>query len=219
MSAAILLSHTASITAVLTDFAVRVVGDLGLTGVFVLMLLDGCCIPIPSEATLLFAGFGISQGRYGLLAVVVAGTLGNVVGSQLAYGLGRWGRAGPLTRADKGWHKAALDRSQDWFDRYGGPSVFFGRLLPLVRTFISLPAGIARMPFGSFTVLTVLGCIPWVLGLAVLGDVVGQNWQQWKDNLAYVDYAVAAAACAALMAWFVSRVRRAARVRRGTADT
>src|SRR3977135_258778 len=88
--------HSASITASLTDFAVKVVGDLGLAGVFVLMLLDGCCVPIPSEATLLFAGFGVSQGRYGLLAVVVAGTLGNVVGSQLAYALGRWGRSGPL---------------------------------------------------------------------------------------------------------------------------
>jgi membrane protein DedA with SNARE-associated domain len=219
VSLAVLLVHTASITAALTDFAVRVVGDLGIAGVFVLMLLDGCCVPIPSEATLLFAGFGVSQGRYGLLAVVVAGTLGNLVGSQLAYGLGRWGRSGVLARGGRGWHGAALDRSQDWFDRHGRSSVFFGRLLPLVRTFISLPAGIARMPFGTFTVLTVLGCLPWVLALSLLGDAVGHNWQQWKDHLSYVDYAVVALAISALIAWLISRTRRRALARRGAADT
>jgi membrane protein DedA with SNARE-associated domain len=218
VTVAALFADTASITAALTDFAVRVVGDLGLAGVFVLMLLDGCCIPIPSEATLLFAGFGVSQGRYGLLAVVVAGTLGNVVGSQLAYGLGRWGRSGLLERGGRGWHGAALARSQDWFDRYGRSSVFFGRLLPLVRTFISLPAGIARMPFGSFTTLTVLGCLPWVLALSLLGDAVGHNWMQWKDHLSYVDYAVVGLAIAALVAWLISRARRAAGNRRGAAD-
>ena len=219
MSVAILFVHMASITAALTDFAVRVVGDLGLTGVFVLMLLDGCCVPIPSEATLLFAGFGVSQGRYGLLAVVVAGTLGNVVGSQLAYGLGRWGRSGVLARRSRGWHGAALNRSQEWFDRYGRSSVFFGRLLPLVRTFISLPAGIARMPFGTFTALTVLGCLPWVLGLSLLGDAVGHNWKQWKDHLSYVDYAVVALAVSALIAWLIFRARRSAHRRRRAAET
>ena len=219
MTIALVLAHSASITAALTDFAVRVVGDLGLTGVFVLMLLDGCCVPIPSEATLMFAGFGVSQGRYGLLAVVVVGTLGNVVGSQLAYALGRWGRSGPLAPGGHGWHAAALARSQHWFDRYGRPSVFFGRLLPLVRTFISLPAGVARMPFGTFTVLTVLGCLPWVLALVLLGDAVGQNWKQWKDHLSYVDYAVVAIAISAFIAWLILRARRAAERRRRPADT
>jgi membrane protein DedA with SNARE-associated domain len=219
VTVAALFADTASITAALTDFAVRVVGDLGLAGVFALMLLDGCCIPIPSEATLLFAGFGVSQGRYGLLAVVVAGTLGNVIGSQLAYGLGRWGRSGLLARGGRGWHGAALARSQDWFDRYGRSSVFFGRLLPLVRTFISLPAGIAHMPFGSFTTLTVLGCLPWVLALSLLGDAVGHNWKQWKDHLSYVDYAIGALAVGALVAWLTSRARRGADGRRGAPDT
>jgi membrane protein DedA with SNARE-associated domain len=221
VTVAALFADTASITAALTDFAVRVVGDLGLAGVFVLMLLDGCCVPIPSEATLLFAGFGVSQGRYGLLAVVIAGTLGNVVGSQLAYGLGRWGRSGPLAPGARGggWHATALARSQDWFDRYGRSSVFFGRLLPLVRTFISLPAGIARMPFGTFTVLTVLGCLPWVLALALLGDAVGHNWKQWKDHLSYVDYAVVAMAIGALVALVISRARRGGASRSGATDT
>lgn len=219
MSTAALFAQAASITAGLTDFAVGVVGDLGLAGVFVLMLLDGCLVPIPSEATLLFAGFGVSQGRYGLLAVVVAGTLGNVVGSQLAYGLGRWGRSGPLARGGHRWHASALARSQDWFDRYGGPSVFFGRLLPLVRTFISLPAGVARMPFGTFTLLTVLGCTPWVIAFVVLGDAVGHNWRQWKDHLSYIDDAVVAIAIGVLIAWLISRSRRGARGRGSTADT
>ena len=205
--AAVLLTHTASITAGLPDFAVRVVGDIGLAGVFVLMLLDGCCIPIPSEATLLFAGFGVSQGRYGLVAVVIAGTLGNLIGSQLAYALGAWGVSGH--RAGRGgFHRTAIARSQSWFDRYGRRSVFFGRLVPLVRTFISLPAGMARMPFGQFTLLTVLGCIPWVLGLAALGQAVGSNWKQWKDHLSYVDYAVVAVIVGAAVLWLVIRLRR-----------
>jgi membrane protein DedA with SNARE-associated domain len=204
--AAVLLPHTASITAGLTDFAVRVVGDLGLAGVFALMLLDGCCVPIPSEATLLFAGFGVSQGRYGLVAVVIAATLGNVIGSQLAYALGSWGRVGLVTGG--GFHERAIQRSQSWFDRHGRSSVFFGRLLPLVRTFISLPAGVARMPFGQFSLFTVLGCIPWVLGLAALGEAVGHNWKQWKDHLDYVDYAVVAVIVGALVSWLAIWARR-----------
>jgi membrane protein DedA with SNARE-associated domain len=203
-----------SLTGSLADFATTVVGDLGVPGVFVLMLLDCALVPIPSEVTMLFAGFGVSQGRFSLLAVIAAGTIGNLVGSQLAYALGYFGRVGLLERlsARLHLHEGALDRAQHWFDRHGSASILVSRLLPLVRTFISLPAGVARMRFRTFSLLTLVGCLPWVAGLAVLGDAVGHNWTHWRDHLRYVDYAVIAAASVAVLAlaarWARSRGQR-----------
>jgi membrane protein DedA with SNARE-associated domain len=177
-----------------TDF----VADLGLIGVFMLMLLDAACIPIPSELTMLFAGFTVSQGQNGLLAVTVAGVLGNLVGSWLAFAVGRYGRErlerdGFGKRVLSPRHLAAADR---WFARYGEASVLFGRLIPIVRTFISLPAGASRMSWIRFTVLTTIGCIPWVFAFALLGKLLGQNWDSLKGGLQYADYAVLAVAVA-----------------------
>jgi membrane protein DedA with SNARE-associated domain len=213
MSIALLLP-VGSITAGLTNFATNVVGDLGLLGIFVLMLLDSACIPIPSEVTMLFAGFGVWQGHYSLPAIVAAGALGNLVGSQLAYAVGFYG-GGRMRGREPRWlagHRRSLERAQRWFDRYGPISVFAARMLPLVRTFISLPAGLGRMPFGRFSLLTLLGCIPWVLAWAVVGDAVGQNWTQLKDQLQYVDYAVLALAVAGA-GWLLTR-----QLRRRTVD-
>ncbi|HET8979975.1 MAG TPA: DedA family protein [Solirubrobacteraceae bacterium] len=201
-----LIEPAASITGSLTQFATSLVTDLGLAGIFALMLLDSACIPVPSEVTMLFAGFSVSEGHYSLVAVVIAGVLGNLAGSLLAYGVGLYG-AGWLGRRGVRRllvHERALDRAQRWFDRYGSASVFFSRMLPLVRTFISLPAGFGRMPFLRFTLFTVLGCIPWVLAWAVVGEIVGHNWTQWKDHLRYADYAVAALAVA-VVAWLIAR--------------
>lgn len=191
-----LLVPTASVTSGLATFATNVVHDLGLVGIFVLMLLDCACIPIPSEVTMLFAGFGVSQGDYSLPAIVVAGVLGNLAGSWLAYGVGFYGSGKLLERRDRRLllHEGALERARLWFDRYGPVSVLLARMLPLVRTFISLPAGVGRMSFGRFSLFTLLGCIPWVLGWAAIGDAVGRNWTQWRDQLHYVDYAVVAIA-------------------------
>lgn len=184
----------ASITDSVVEFATNVVADLGLAGVFVLMLLESACIPIPSEATMLFAGFNASQGEYSLLAITVVGTLGNLVGSWIAYAVGYYGRV-DLLEKHGAWlrvspsHLAWADR---WFDRHGDATVFFSRMVPIVRTFISLPAGVARMPFWRFSALTLAGCIPWVLMLGFIGQQAGGNWEQWKDSLHYVDYAVIA---------------------------
>jgi membrane protein DedA with SNARE-associated domain len=190
----------ASITDSFVHFATNVVGDLGLAGIFLLMLAESACIPIPSEGTMLFAGFGVAQGRYSLVAITVAGVLGNLVGSWISYGVGYFGRMELVDRHArklhiKPQHVAWADR---WFARYGEATVFFARLLPLIRTFISLPAGVARMPFVRFTVFTLLGCIPWVFMLGFIGKQVGHNWTQWKNGLAYVDYVVIAAAVGAI---------------------
>lgn len=203
----------AAITDRLVDFATNVVGDLGLAGVFVLMLLESACIPIPSEATMLFAGFNVHNGEYSLFAATAAGVVGNLVGSWVAYGVGYWGRVDLI---EKHGHKILikqhhLDWADRWFAKYGDATVFFTRMLPIIRTFISLPAGVARMPFWRFTTLTLLGCIPWVFMLTFIGKKAGENWTDWKDSLHYVDYAVAALILGGLVyLFFRNRRRRAA---------
>jgi membrane protein DedA with SNARE-associated domain len=143
---------------------------------------------------MLFAGFNVHKGEYSLLAITVVGSLANLGGSWLAYGVGYYGRIDLIEKHGhllfiKPKHIAWADR---WFARWGAPTVFFSRMLPIVRTFISLPAGVARMPFWRFTVYTLLGCIPWVFLLGFIGQQVGANWTKWKDGLHYVDYTVAA---------------------------
>jgi membrane protein DedA with SNARE-associated domain len=143
---------------------------------------------------MLFAGFSVSKGELTLFGVVAAGVLGNLAGSWIAYAVGYYGRV-DLLEKNRLIHLSPkhLKWADDWFSRYGGATVFFSRMLPIVRTFISLPAGVARMPFWRFTVYTIAGCIPWVLTLALVGRSVGDNWEQWRHRLGYLDYAVLAA--------------------------
>src|SRR3954454_685578 len=143
----------AAVTDKLADFATRVVGDLGLPGIFLLMVPESACIPIPSEATMLFAGFNVSEGKYSLFAAVAVGVAANVVGSWIAYAVGYFGRVELFERHGRKLHikKSDLERADRWFERWGSWAVFFSRMLPIVRTFISLPAGVARMPFWRFT--------------------------------------------------------------------
>lgn len=203
------LTVMASITDPLVEFATNVVGDLGLPGVFVLMVLESACIPIPSEATMLFAGFNVSEGEYSLIAVTLVGTFANLVGSWIAYAVGYFGRVDVLEKHGRKLHikPSHLQTADRWFERHGDATVFFTRMLPIIRTFISLPAGVARMPFWRFTAFTFLGCLPWVFLLAFIGKQVGANWEDWKDSLHYVDYAVAAIIVVGV-AWLIIRNRR-----------
>ena len=199
----------ASITDPLVEFAVNVVDAMGLPGIFLLMVAESACIPIPSEATMLFSGFGVSRGDFSLFAVVATGTAANLVGSWIAYWVGYAGRVDILEKHGKKLHikKSHLEWADRWFERHGDATVFFTRMLPIIRTFISLPAGVARMPFWRFTVLTLAGCIPWVLLLTFIGKEAGDNWESWKDSLHYVDYAVLAAIVVGV-AWLLIRGRR-----------
>jgi len=200
----------ASITDPLVRFATDVIDTLGLPGIFALMVAESACIPIPSEATMLFAGFNVSDGEWSMAGVTTAGVAGNVVGSWIAYAVGYFGRVDVLERHGAKLHikPSHLQTADRWFERYGSITVFVCRMLPVVRTFISLPAGVARMPFWRFTVFTVLGCLPWVWLLAYIGLRAGDNWDQWKDNLHYVDYAVVAAILLGLAWLLVRRYRR-----------
>jgi len=184
----------ASITDPLVEFATNVVGDLGLPGIFILMLVESACIPVPSEATMLFAGFNVSEGEYSLFAVTMVGSVANLVGSWIAYAIGYYGRVDILEKHGKKLHikPSHLQWADRYFEKHGDATVFFTRMLPIIRTFISLPAGVARMPFWRFSVLTFLGCLPWVFMLTFIGKQVGDRWEDWKDSLHYFDYAVAA---------------------------
>jgi membrane protein DedA with SNARE-associated domain len=202
----------ASLTDPIVEFATNVVADLGLAGIFVLMTLESACIPIPSEATMLFAGFNVANGEYSLFAAVAVGSVANLVGSWIAYAIGYYGRIDILEKHGRKLHikKSHLEWADRWFERHGDATVFFSRMLPIVRTFISLPAGVAKMPFWRFSVLTLLGCIPWVLMLTLIGKAAGDNWEDWKDSLHYVDYAVAAAIVAGAIYLIVRRRRQPA---------
>ena len=210
----------ASITDPLVEFATNVVGDLGLLGIFVLMLFESACIPIPSEATMLFAGFNVFRGEYSLLAVTLVGSFANLVGSWLAYAIGWYGRVDILEKHGRKLHikPSHLAWADRWFERHGDATVFFTRMLPIIRTFISLPAGVARMPFWRFTVLTFAGCVPWVFMLAFIGQQVGERWESWKDSLHYFDYAVAAAIVIGAVYLFVRHRRDRGRRPEAAAD-
>jgi membrane protein DedA with SNARE-associated domain len=205
-----MLPVIASITDPIVEVAVDVVDAIGLLGIFVLMLLESACIPVPSEATMLFAGFNVDAGEYSLFAAVAAGTVGNLVGSWLAYALGYYGRVDLLEKHGSKLHvkKKHLDWADRWFERHGDATVFFTRMLPIIRTFISLPAGVAKMPFWRFTALTLAGCVPWVLMLTYIGKQAGSKWEDWKDSLHYVDYAVIAAIVVGIAYLLIRRRRR-----------
>jgi membrane protein DedA with SNARE-associated domain len=178
----------------LVDFCVDVIGEIGYLGIFLLMLVESANVPMPSEATMLFAGFKVDDGDLTLFGIVAAGVLGNVVGSWAGYAIGYYGREELLER-HKVFHVSPrpMKRVEGWFERYGAVTVFFTRMLPIVRTFISTPAGAAHMPFWRFTLYTAAGCIPWVLMLGFVGVKVGENWEDVRDKLHYLDYAVIAA--------------------------
>jgi membrane protein DedA with SNARE-associated domain len=193
----------------IVNVATEFIGSAGVVAVFLLMALESACIPIPSEAIMLFAGFSVSNGDLTLFGVVTAGVLGNLVGSWAAYAVGYYGRL-DLLEKNKLIHVSPkhLKWADDWFKRYGAATVFFSRMLPLVRTFISLPAGVAKMPFWRFSAYTLAGCIPWVLTLALIGQSVGNNWEQWRHRLGYLDYVVLAAIVGGVVYLIVKRRRR-----------
>ena len=199
----------ASITGPIVDFATNVVDDLGLAGIFGRMLLDSACIPTSSEAIMLFAGFNVADGRFTMLEIVIAGSAGNLVGSWVAYAIGYYGRIELLKRHGKWLHigPKQIAWADRWFERYGDATVFFSRMLPVIRTFISLPAGVARMPFWRFTVLSILGIIPWVLAWGILGDQVGSDWDKLQEKAHYADYVILAGIIAMIL-YFVIRSRR-----------
>ena len=182
-----------SITDTLAEWTASVVDAIGLIGIFLLMAPESAGIPIPSEPTMLFAGFAAEDGAYPLWAPVLVASVANLVGSWVGWWAGYHGRVDLLERQRlvhiSPAHLAWADR---WFEKYGDATVFLTRMLPIIRTFISFPAGAARMPFVRFSVLTFLGAVPWNLMLVYIGYQAADRWEEWRDKLHYIDYTVVA---------------------------
>ncbi|HXC24181.1 MAG TPA: DedA family protein [Solirubrobacteraceae bacterium] len=189
----------ASISESLVNSISHFVRDAGLPGIFALMAISSACIPIPSEVVMLFAGFAVADPTQSaahhhmtMTGVVLAGLLGTMVGSWVAYGIGRGGRLELFERHGAKLHMgpAQIQRADRFFQRYGEQTVLFGRMIPLVRAFVSLPAGISRMPLGRFTVFSLIGTVPWVLALAFAGHALGSDWTSVRKGFEYLDYAI-----------------------------
>jgi membrane protein DedA with SNARE-associated domain len=174
------------------------VTHLGVVGVFVLMVPESACIPVPSEVTLLFAGFAVSRGWMDPWAAVGAATAGNLVGSMLAFGLGRSGRLARL---------AGPASCRRLFARHGDAAVFVARILPLARSFVSLPAGRAGVPLGRFVVLTVAGCLIWCAALTALGDAIGSRWESVSSTIGQLTIVAAVVVFAIWIARATTRTR------------
>jgi membrane protein DedA with SNARE-associated domain len=193
----------------LERFMTEVIGDYGYYAVVVLMILESACIPIPSEVTMVFGGFLVSRGRLDFFWVGMLGTLANVLGSWLAYWVGLVGGRPLIERWGKYifLRKHELDRAEIWFEKHGEAAVFVSRLLPVVRTFISLPAGVAKMPFVKFTVYTFLGCLPWTFALTWAGFLLGENWETFLKYGEPVSIAIGVILLGVLVWWLVRRAR------------
>jgi len=181
-----------SIVEYLSDIVINLISYLGYWGVFIAMTIESACIPLPSEVIMPFAGFVVSEGKMTLLGITLAGTFGNLVGSWIAYFVGLKGGRPLLEKYGKYiliGHKE-LDMADSWFERYGHEAVFISRLLPGIRTVISLPAGIAEMDLKKFSIYTFAGSLPWTLALGYLGVVLGPHWEQIKPYFHILDIIV-----------------------------
>jgi membrane protein DedA with SNARE-associated domain len=214
----------------ITDAVTALVGDYGLYAVFALMLIDAV-LPAASELVMLYAGalaagaisghqvtlFGaeIESTPWAYVAMATAGTVGYTLGSVLGWAVGLYGGRPYLERHGRWLHitPQKLDKAERWFDRWGDWAVLVSRVTPVVRSFISIPAGIAEMPLGRYTVLTFLGTLPWCFGIAAAGLALGAGWERFHESFRYADYAVVALVVAGVVAFVVRAIMRRARRR------
>lgn len=179
--------------ALLAAFVISVISQMGYAGIILLMGIESACIPLPSEIILPFSGYLVFQGQMNLWLVSLAGALGSVLGSLLAYYLGFFGGRHLVERYGRYLliSKHDLAMADYWFDRYGDLTILFGRMLPVIRTFIALPAGIVRMDMKRFIIYTFVGSFLWCLALAELGFKLGQNWRSLGPYFHQLDTLVA----------------------------
>lgn len=188
----------------LVTLVIKIISDSGYLGITGLMALESACIPVPSEVIMPFAGYLASIGRFSVFWVIILGAIGNLIGSIIAYVAGFYG--GRLFIEKYGKYilvrKEELDRADNFFYKYGNLSVFFSRLLPIIRTFISLPAGIAKMPFWRFSFYTFVGSLLWSGMLAYLGVFLGSKWQIIEVYFRRIDWFVGALLIIGIV-WFI----------------
>lgn len=192
------------------ELIISFLSEWGYSALFVTMALENMNVPIPSEIILGFAGFLVSQQIFSFWPTVIVATIAGVVGSLLSYWIGATsGRLFLLKIAEKNsFTNKKLQMADAWFKKYGGLAVFTGRLLPGIRTFISLPAGISHYPLVQFVIYTMIGTIPWTLMLIYIGDLLGENWHEllnYKLELALFSIGVL---IIALVLYFIIRQRK-----------
>jgi membrane protein DedA with SNARE-associated domain len=189
---------------IVIPFLQQLYGAFGYVGVGLAMAIESAMVPLPSELILPFAGFMVSDPSqlepvtgqpWNFWIVVVIATIGNTLGSLIAYAIGAWGGRPFLERYGRYLliREHEIEAADRFFEKYGAPTVFFGRLLPIVRTFISFPAGVTRMPIGKFVVYSTAGALPWSIALAYAGVVLGANWVDIREMLRPFDLAIAVA--------------------------
>ena len=210
-----MLALTINIFETLSNFVIAVIEQLGYGGVFVGMTLESTGLPLPSEIIMGFAGYVVWEGRLTLLGITLAGTLGCLAGSLIAYGIGAYGGRPLLERYGKYVliRKSELDRGEQWFAKHGESAVFISRLLPVVRTYISFPAGIVRMDVRKFSIYTFLGSLPFCFAFAYAGVALGPHWHSITRLSRYFNVAVIVALAVLVgyliyrRAWVMERLR------------
>lgn len=167
-----------AIVEIVSNFVIYLIESFGYLGIFLAMTLESACIPLPSEVIMPFAGYVVNEGNLSLIGITIVGTLGNLIGSLITYYIGLKGGRPALEKYGKYIliTKDKLDLVDEIFSKYGSITIFIGRILPAIRTFISLPAGISRMNLKKFTLYTILGSLPWTLALGYIGVQLGQHW-------------------------------------------
>ncbi len=195
-----------TIISYLASFIIAGISMLGYGGVVLMMAIESACIPLPSEIIMPFSGYLVSTGKFSLWGVSLAGASGCVIGSVIAYWIGYYGGRPMAEKYGKYVlvTKHDLDIADNFFNKYGNTAVFISRLLPVVRTFISLPAGIARMNFWQFVTYTFLGSLPFCLFLAYIGKKLGDNWDTLGVYFHKFDLVIGIIIVAGLI-WFVRR--------------
>ncbi len=183
---------------IIGSWVIQFISTLGYLGIFILMTLESALIPIPSEVTMPFSGSLAAAGKFNFWLIVAAGTLGNLVGSMLAYFLGAWGQEAVVRKVIVKYGKYFLiseheyDHSERWFRKHGEIIVFVSRVLPIVRTFISLPAGVAKMNLTKFILYTTVGSLIWSYLLTNIGIMLGNNWQSLEVYFRKFDLVIVA---------------------------
>lgn len=194
----------------LGQFVINIISSLGYAGVFIAMAIESAAIPLPSEIILPFTGYMVFIGRFSIGWALMAATLGNLLGAMVAYYIGAWGGRPLLQRY--GRYILIKEKELAWteclFERHGEITVFIGRILPVVRTFISLPAGIARMNPFKMAVYTVLGALPWCFALIVVGEKLGEHWNSLKPLFHRFDIVIIGVALLSLVYWLNKRYNR-----------
>lgn len=197
------MSFVAVILSAVSAFIINVISSMGYAGVVILMAIESACIPLPSEIIMPFAGYLASQGQFSLIGLAFAGAFGCLLGSWLAYFVGYYGGRPLILNYGKYIliTKHDLKSADKFFKKHGDEAIFISRLLPVVRTFISLPAGIARMNFTKFSIYSFLGSLPWCYALAWVGNKFGENWDSLKVYFHGADIIIGIILLAGI-AWF-----------------